>query len=303
MATITTRAGKGSALTWNEVDANFSNLNNEVHPASSITNTPAGGIEATTVQAAINELDADKAAVPTAATAAATGNSQATTTTVVTANVTTISSATVSTEYCARLKTATAGDRLIVGNTTAISVRIFPATGDSIGAQAANGHIILRAGSVVEFICDIAGHWWAGYQMYQEAAYIQGVVDVSRGGTGATTLTGLVKGNGTSAMTAAVAGTDYQAPLVSGTNIRTVNGNTLLGSTDLVIAGGVSSVNGATGAVTVQDVLVSGTNIRTVNGNSLLGSTDLVIASAGYLDGGVPTSTYGGITSIDGGTV
>jgi hypothetical protein len=35
---------------------------------------------------------------------------------------------------------------------------------------------------------------------------------VADGGTGAATLTGLVKGNGTSAMTAAVAGTDYVAP-------------------------------------------------------------------------------------------
>ena len=35
---------------------------------------------------------------------------------------------------------------------------------------------------------------------------------VGSGGTGATTLTGLVKGNGTSAFTAASAGTDYQAP-------------------------------------------------------------------------------------------
>lgn len=37
-------------------------------------------------------------------------------------------------------------------------------------------------------------------------------VAVAYGGTGATTLTGLVKGNGTSAMTAAVAGTDYLDP-------------------------------------------------------------------------------------------
>lgn len=37
-------------------------------------------------------------------------------------------------------------------------------------------------------------------------------VAVNKGGTGATTLTGLVKGNGTSAFTAAVAGTDYLAP-------------------------------------------------------------------------------------------
>lgn len=37
-------------------------------------------------------------------------------------------------------------------------------------------------------------------------------VAVAYGGTGATTLTGLVKGNGTSAFSAAVAGTDYLAP-------------------------------------------------------------------------------------------
>ena len=37
-------------------------------------------------------------------------------------------------------------------------------------------------------------------------------VAVAYGGTGATTLTGLVKGNGTSAFTAAVAGTDYLSP-------------------------------------------------------------------------------------------
>lgn len=37
-------------------------------------------------------------------------------------------------------------------------------------------------------------------------------VGVAYGGTGATTLTGLIKGNGTSAFTAAVAGTDYLSP-------------------------------------------------------------------------------------------
>jgi len=40
-----------------------------------------------------------------------------------------------------------------------------------------------------------------------------GTLSVARGGTGAVTLTGLVKGNGTSAFTAAVAGTDYQIPI------------------------------------------------------------------------------------------
>jgi hypothetical protein len=35
---------------------------------------------------------------------------------------------------------------------------------------------------------------------------------VANGGTGATTLTGILKGNGTSAISAAVAGTDYLDP-------------------------------------------------------------------------------------------
>ena len=42
--------------------------------------------------------------------------------------------------------------------------------------------------------------------------FADATIAVNKGGTGATTLTGLVKGNGTSAFTAAVAGTDYLDP-------------------------------------------------------------------------------------------
>lgn len=41
---------------------------------------------------------------------------------------------------------------------------------------------------------------------------VSGTVAVANGGTGATTLTGVLKGNGTSAFTAATAGTDFVAP-------------------------------------------------------------------------------------------
>jgi hypothetical protein len=77
-----------------------------------------------------------------------------------------------------------------------------------------------------------------------------------------------------------------QAALVSGTNIRTINGNTLLGSTDIA----------------VQAVLVSGTNIRTVLGQSLLGSG--AIAMADYLGGPlgnfIPNPTSGAALTING---
>ena len=65
---------------------------------------------------------------------------------------------------------------------------------------------------------------------------------VTSGGIGVSTITGLVKGNGTSAVTAAVAGTDYAAP-TSGTSILYGNGaggfsNVTIGS-NLTFAGGV----------------------------------------------------------------
>lgn len=52
-----------------------------------------------------------------------------------------------------------------------------------------------------------------------------------------------------------------QDSLVSGTNIKTINSTTLLGSGD----------------VAVQPTLVSGTNIKTINGTSLLGSGDITV--------------------------
>jgi len=62
------------------------------------------------------------------------------------------------------------------------------------------------------------------------ASSVTGTLGVANGGTGATTLTGLVKGSGTSALTAAVAGTDYQAPLTlttTGSGAASLSGNTL----------------------------------------------------------------------------
>lgn len=55
-----------------------------------------------------------------------------------------------------------------------------------------------------------------------------------------------------------------QAALVSGTNLKTVNSTSLLGS----------------GNVSVQPTLVSGTNIKTINNESLLGSGNITIESS-----------------------
>lgn len=55
-----------------------------------------------------------------------------------------------------------------------------------------------------------------------QSAAVTGTLPVGNGGTGATTLTGIVKGNGTSALSAATAGTDYLAP-PSGTALLKAN--------------------------------------------------------------------------------
>jgi len=101
-----------------------------------------------------------------------------------------------------------------------------------------------------------------------------------------------------------------QDALISGTNLKTINGTTLLGAGDITIAGAggdvtvsgtqtltnktisgssntlsniaQSSVTGLTSSLTAkQDALVSGTSIKTINGTTLLGSGDIVISAGG----------------------
>ena len=108
-----------------------------------------------------------------------------------------------------------------------------------------------------------------------------------------------------------------QDTLVSGTNIKTINGETILGSGNLVIQSGTSNwddiqgkpqfagvatsgnYNDLINKPTIPDVsdlatkqalvrmyytLVSGTNIKTINGNSVLGAGDITIQAGGTID-------------------
>lgn len=79
-----------------------------------------------------------------------------------------------------------------------------------------------------------------------------------------------------------------QDTLISATNIKTLNGNSLLGSGDVDV--GIVDITGLQTALDgKQDVLVSATNIKTVNGESLLGAGDLVISGSGVTDHGALT--------------
>ena len=127
------------------------------------------------------------------------------------------------------------------------------------------------------------------------AGNISGTVAVSKGGTGATTLTGLVKGSGTSALTAAVAGTDYQLPITlttTGTGTATYSGTTLNIPTPASIPTGTVSGNMLYWDGTTWTNLPAGSSAQTLTfingkptwkGNTTSSSSIPVVYSAGQI--------------------
>ena len=107
---------------------------------------------------------------------------------------------------------------------------------------------------------------------------VTGITDlvVADGGTGVSTLTGLVKGNGTSAFSAAVQGTDYYAP--GGTDVAVADGGT-----------GASTASGARTNLGLGTIAVQDANNVTITGGSVTGIADLAVA-----DGGTGASTAAG---------
>ena len=129
---------------------------------------------------------------------------------------------------------------------------------------------------------------------------LAGTLAVANGGTGATTLTGIVKGNGTSAFTAASAGTDYLAPFGSQTqayvyaapsgsagvpsfralvasDIPTLNQNTT--GTASNVTGTVAIANGGSGQTSAQAAMNAFAGAVT-SGQYLRGNGTNVVMSA-----------------------
>ena len=152
------------------------------------------------------------------------------------------------------------------------------------------------------------------------AITLNGTLVVGNGGTGATTLTGVLKGNGTSAFTAATAGTDYVAPgtATTFTALQTFAGtssNADLKTSNILEVATVSAT-AATGTiaydVTTQSVLYYTTDASgnfTVNFRGSSGtSLDTIMAtgeslSATFLVTNGATAYYNSVVQIDGSTV
>ena len=89
-----------------------------------------------------------------------------------------------------------------------------------------------------------------------------------------------------------------QDKLVSGTNIKTINGTSILGSGNIAITGEGGSIDTSSFATKTevntnlskkQDKLVSGTNIKTINGQSLLGNGNIEITGGSTESPGTET--------------
>ena len=136
--------------------------------------------------------------------------------------------------------------------------------------------------------------------------HVSGTLAVGNGGIGVATITGIMKGNGTSAVTAATAGTDYMG-------ITTANALTGSGGVSVNGTGTLGYGTGAGGTVTQLTSKITGVTLNKITGritmngallgaggfasfpvtNSLVAVTDTVIVgvSGGYFDSTVYTTT------------
>ena len=143
---------------------------------------------------------------------------------------------------------------------------------------------------------------------------------VADGGTGASTLTGVLKGNGTSAFTAATAGTDYVAPgtATTFTALQTFAGTSSNADlkTSNIIETATVSATAATGTInydiTTQSVLYFTTNASgnfTVNFRGSSGTSLDTIMSTGesmsvtFLVTNGATAYYNSAVQVDGSSV
>jgi hypothetical protein len=176
-----------------------------------------------------------------------------------------------------------------------------------------------NAKDILNFYFDGSSCYWNIGQGYGSAATaastnlatsVSGTLAVANGGTGATTLTGLIKGSGTNALTAAVAGTDYQAPITlttTGTGAATFSGTTLnipLVSSTVsagTISGTVAVANGGTGS-TVKNFVDLSSNQTIAGAKAFSSDLNIYGITAGRGNSGVSYNTVFGLAALNANT-
>lgn len=125
-------------------------------------------------------------------------------------------------------------------------------------------------------------------------------VNVAHGGTGATTLTGMVKGNGTSAFTAATAGTDYVSPADVLPIAGIVIDSTAMNTTQKYPIGYVSYATTIDSLIMASTTLGSGTTSVTVKVHY---GTDIEAAGTTVVTAGTAVTSHTTATKVGGATL
>ena len=159
MATLTLRASKGSPLTNNEVDANFTNLNTDKYESGN--NAAFGTLSGTTISGTSLALTSaltvgGSSTLSTSATVTAAGSDQSGSTALTLSyNIVTTASA----NQGVKLPDCAAGLEAFILNDTANNLKIYPNTGESIDGGASNAAVDLAPGHSVKLIGVSATKW------------------------------------------------------------------------------------------------------------------------------------------------
>jgi len=148
------------------------------------------------------------------------------------------------------------------------------------------GKIIQTSGVTINDSNEITTGAWKGTE-----------ISVAYGGTGASTLTGIIKGNGTSAFTAATAGTDYLAPAAIGTTVQAYDAQ-LADVAGLAVTDGNFIVGNGT-----NFVAESGDTARTSLGLGTGDSPQFTAVNVGNASDTTVTRASAGVIAVEGSNV
>lgn len=266
MATITTRSGKGSPLTNSEVDSNFSNINTELGQKESASNKGvangyasldgSGKVPSAQLPSYVDDVveGANLAALP------ATG------------------------ETGKIYVTLDTNKTYRWSGSAYVEISASPGSTDAVTEGSTNLYFTnARARSAISASGSLSYNSSTGVLSYTAPTAVSQLSNDS----------GYITSSALSPyLTSATAASTYQTALVSGTSIKTVNGNSLLGSGNIQIDAGVASFNTRTGAIT----LTSG-DVTTALGFTPYNATN----PSGYITGN-QTITISGDASGSGAT-
>lgn len=287
MANIVTRAGKGTALTHAEVDANFTNLNNDKVETTAIANMLETSDIGTSVQAYSANLDEYAAVNPTAAGLALLDDADAS------AQRTTLGLGTAATTDATDYATAAQGalaDSALQSSDIGTSIQAYDSNLTSFVSaftlptvDGTNGQALVTNGSgTLSF--SSAGSGSVTSVSVVSANGLAGTVanaSTTPAITLSTTITGLLKGNGT-AISAASSGTDYLEPSAIANMLETTDIGVTVQGYDADLAA-FALKTAPTGAV------VGTTDTQTLTNKTLTSPIISTISNTGTIT--LPTAT------------